>query len=79
MFTALNDLTPAQRVAELDESIHSTKVLRWNASQMRDAAGFGRLDAMLDALYRERDAIIAMHPTADYDGRLIGARRRNSR
>ena len=69
---------PAERVAELDESIHSARVLRWNASQMGDAAGFGRIDRMLEALYVERDAVVAATPSADYDGRVIAARRRSA-
>lgn len=79
MFTALNGLTPAERVAELDESILSARRLAWNASQMGDAASFGRVDRLLDGLYAERDAIVAAHPAADYDGRLIAARRRTAR
>lgn len=78
-FTDITNLTPAERVAELDESILSARRLAWNASQMGDAASFGRVDRILDGLYRERDGIVAAHPTADYDGRLIAARRRAAR
>ena len=67
---------PAERVADLDESILSARRLAWNASQMGDAASFGRVDRILTNLYEERDAIVAAHPSADYEGRLIAARRR---
>ena len=70
---------PAERVADLDESIHSARVLQWNASQMHNARGVFRAERILEALYAERDAIVAAHPAADRDGRLIGARRRASR
>ena len=53
-----------QRLAALDEAIHSARVLAWNASQMGDAASFGRVDRILDGLYRERDGIVALHPEA---------------
>jgi hypothetical protein len=49
--------SPADRLAEIDEAIHSARVLRWNASRMGDAASFGRVDRILEDLYRERDAI----------------------
>lgn len=79
MFTALNNLTPAERVADIDASIHSARTLQWNASQMHNARGVFAAERILDDLYRERDAIVAMHPTADHDGRVIAARRRNAR
>jgi hypothetical protein len=79
MFTALNNLTPAERVAELDESIHSAKLVQWNASQMHRASGVFAAERILDGLYRERDAIVALHPAADHDGRVIAARRRAAR
>lgn len=70
---------PVERIAEIDEAVHSARVLRWNASQMGDAAGFGRVDRMLDALYAERDGITALHPRADFEGRVLLARRRAAR
>jgi hypothetical protein len=69
--------SPAERIADLDESILSARRLAWNASQMGNAASFGRVDRILTGLYTERDAIVAAHPTADFEGRLIAARRRN--
>jgi hypothetical protein len=70
---------PAERVADLDESIHSARVLQWNASQMHNARGVFRAERILEQLYAERDAIVAAHPSADHDGRVLGARRRASR
>lgn len=80
MFTALPaDMTPAERVAEIDERILDARRVEWNASQMNRAAGVFAAGRILDGLYAERDAIVAAHPAADYDGRLIAARRRAAR
>ena len=80
MFTALDlNTPPAERVADLDERILDARRVEWNASQMNRAAGVFAAGRILDGLYAERDAIVAEHPTADYDGRVIGARRRMAR
>ena len=39
----------------LKEAETTTKALRWNANQMRDGSAFGRLDAKLEAIWREID------------------------
>jgi hypothetical protein len=77
MFTALDpNATPAERVADLDARILDARRVEWNASQMNRAAGVFAAERILKGLYAERDAIVAEHPTADYDGRVIAARRR---
>lgn len=40
---------------ELYRTIKSVKALRYNASQMRNASQFGRLDRQLEDMYREQD------------------------
>ena len=70
---------PAERVAQIDESIHSARVLQWNASQMHNARGVFRAERILEQLYAERDAIVAAHPAADRQARVLGARRRATR
>lgn len=43
------------KLAGIDGEIHSTKILAYNASQMCDARGYGRLERELDRKYRVRD------------------------
>lgn len=79
-FTAVNTTAnPAERVADIDEAVLDARRLAWNASNMHDAAGYGRLDRLIEALYTERDAITAVHPRADAEGRILAYRRRVAR
>lgn len=43
------------KIEQIDSEIHSTRVLAYNASQMRDARGYGRLERELDRKCRVRD------------------------
>lgn len=66
----------AQRVADLEDSILSARRLAWNASQIGDAAAFGRVDRILTELYAERDGLVKLHPEEAQLGRVLTARRR---
>jgi hypothetical protein len=66
----------SERIADLEERILDARRLAWNASQMGDAAGFGRIDRILDALYAERDGLADRYPEEAAHGRVIAARRR---
>jgi hypothetical protein len=56
LFTAVPE-DPRERLAQLDEAIAHTARLRYNAAQIGDAAGFGRLDRIIEAQWREQDAL----------------------
>lgn len=77
-FTAVS-ANYAERVADIDESIYSARMLQWNASQMHNAGGVFRAERILEALYTERDGIVALEPAADKAGRVLLARRRAAR
>lgn len=80
MFDAINPAaSPAQQVADLDNAITDARRVQYNASQMGRSRGVFAAEGILTALYTERDAITTKHPEADYDGRLINARRRMAR
>ena len=68
-----------ERVVDLDERILDARRLAYNASQMGDAASFGRVDRILDALYAERDGLAPAGGKIDTAARLVAARRRTSR
>ena len=65
-----------ERVVDLDARILDARRLAWNASQMGNAASFGRVDRILDALYAERDALAPANSDLDRAARLVAARRR---
>ena len=48
---------PRERLAQVDGQIADVQRLRYNAAQIGDAAGFGRLDRMVEALYTEQDGL----------------------
>lgn len=75
MFSTISH-DPAERIADLDEQILAWRKLEYNASNMHNARGVGNCGRALEALYRERDGIVAMHPAADEAGRILGYRRR---
>jgi hypothetical protein len=68
-----------ERVVDLDARIYDVKVLRYNASNLGNAAQFGRLDRWLDALYAERDGLAPRDGEVDRAARLVAARRRAAR
>jgi hypothetical protein len=68
-----------ERVVDLDARIHDARVLAYNASQMGNAASFGRVDRILDALYAERDGLAPRGGEVDNAARLVAARRRAAR
>lgn len=68
-----------ERVVDLDARILDARRLAWNASQMGDAASFGRVDRILDALYAERDGLAPRGGDLDNAARLIAARNRAAR
>jgi hypothetical protein len=47
----------ARELAALERSAHSARVLQYNASRMRYAAGYGRLERQLEGLYRSIDRL----------------------
>ena len=51
-------MTKDERLAQVNEQIKNEKTLQWNASQMRQAAMFGRLERELDSLYREKNKLM---------------------
>ena len=64
-----------ERVLDLDARILDARRLAWNASQMGNAASFGRVDRILDALYSERDGLAPAGGDLDNAARLVAARR----
>lgn len=63
-FTTVTPVTDVQsrnaRLAELNDAIHSTRTLLWNASQMNRASAVFKLSRILDAQIDEKRALLKM-------------------
>ena len=67
-----------ERMIEIDEQVHTWRVLEYNASRANDARGVGNCGRALEALWGERDGLAAANPGADFEARRRAAVRRMS-